>query len=436
MGQSHKKCDKSFDLLCLEKSTLKVAYILGAFPVLSETFILNEIIELKKLGLDIVIFSYLKVNEDFVHKDAMELGRDTIYLTGSKFKKAYSYLFTHLYLLITDPFRYLKALWFAYNKGLVFRVFKGSAFYALAFKKLNVRHIHAHFAGANSEVAMLASMLSGIPYSFTAHAHDIYLDLRLTKQQIEFAEFVVTVCEYNKRLIKERYPGINGDKIQIIPCGVNVRKPAISMFDDNRVKRSFVILSIGRLVEIKGIKYLLEACSILGKMGISGFVCKIVGDGPLKDDLKGLSLRLGLTDVVRFLGPLPSDKVSSLLEEADLFVLPSVISKDGNMDSMPVVLKEAMASGKPVISTYVSGIPELVKHGAGILVPPNDSKALAEAIEEIYSMDLEARKRMGQKGREIVEREFDIEKECRKLMDLFVKSFDEIDGSAFKSSPV
>lgn len=411
---------------------VKVAYWLPIFPALSETFILNEILELRRQGLDIAIFSSSKPNEGVVHREAEGLARETYFFSDfrklSKLKKVWVYLYVHFCFLISAPFRYFKTLWFAYTVGkfkYIFFGFRVAAYYAFVFKKSNVSHIHVHFADDCCERAMLASMLSGIPYSFTIHAHDVFIKYRLIDEKIKFARFVIAISAYNKKFVKERSRIANENKIHVIHCGVDLKKMAIFRSNGRSEKRPFVIFSVGRLVETKGFEYLLEACGILFKKGISDFICKIVGDGLLKRRLEDLSVSLGVAGIVQFLGPLPSDIVFTLLKEADVAVLPSITGKDGNMDGIPVYLMEAMAFEKPVISTYISGIPELAKDGAGILVKPGDSKTLAAAIEDIYYMDAEARRRMGKRGYEIVEREFNIEKEVKKIKDLFVSSIME-----------
>lgn len=408
------------------KKSLKVAYLLDIFPALSETFIINEIIELRRQGLDVAIFSLAKPKEDIIHEEAKELAKETFYaknlLSPGKFRKALTYLYAHLYFLVVNPFRYLREFWFAFTHGV--KVFKPAAYYALVLRKLGIGHIHAHFAATASEYAMTISGISGIPYSFTPHAYDIFMKPRLVKEKVAFADFVVSKTEYNKRFLEENYPGINGDKIHVVHYGMDLERFTPVRYDV-RGQLPFTILSVARLVEKKGHKYLLEACHILTKKGVSNFVCKIIGDGPLKRDLEGLALSFGLSENVEFIGALPSDKVLSILEGSDLFVLPCVVARDGDMDGMPNALIEAMALGKPVVSTYVSGIPELIKNGCGILVPPEDSQALARALEEIFLMTPESRAAMGQKGYQIVEREFNLSKEVKKIRNLFITSVQE-----------
>lgn len=408
---------------------LKIAYLLETFPLLSETFVLHEILELKKQGLDIAIFSLFKPTENVIHEEARELAKETRYLASFRplrelLKKVCLYLYAHFYFIVHNPLKYVNTFWFIYKVGKrkVFLRFGAAPYCAFMFRHLKVDHIHAHFAHIASEYAMLASMLSGIPYSFTIHAYDIFQKFRLIEEKIQNAKFAIAISDYNKKFIKGRCPSVNENKIYVVHCGATIQNTATSRAHEENRRGNFLILSVGRLVEKKGFKYLLDACNSLAEKNISNFLCKIVGHGPLKRELEELSQNLGSGEKIQFLGPLPSDKVFSLLQEADLAALPCTVGNDGDMDGIPVYLMEAMALEKPVISTHISGIPELVKDGAGILVPPRDSEALAEAIERIYHMDLNARLKMGQKGRGIVEKEFNIEKESMKIKDLFVSS--------------
>ncbi|HWP93493.1 MAG TPA: glycosyltransferase [Thermodesulfobacteriota bacterium] len=411
-----------------ELNRLKVVYLLDLFPALSETFILNEVIELTKQGVDVSVFALSKPTEEIVHPEAEELANKTYYLDGlkklSRFRKVCFFLYVHIYFLVTSPLKYLKACSFAYSIGsfkYLLTRFRNSIYYAYQLRGSEKSHMHVHFASTASEYAMLISILSGIPYSFTVHAYDIFQRFSLMREKIKTAKFVVAVSLYNKNYIKKRCPGIDENKIHVVHCGVDLQKLAnqgsvIAGGGD----RPFAILSVGRLIEKKGHIYLLDACRTIVNRGISDFICQIVGDGPLGKELEGRILKLDLSDKVHLTGSLPSERVLQLIGEADLFILPCVVARDGDMDGIPVSLMEAMALGKPVISTHISGIPELVKDSAGILVPPADPEALADAIEEIYQMDPQKRNELGMKGREIIESEFNIKKEVEKLKTLFI----------------
>lgn len=220
---------------------LRVAYFLKEFPLLSETFVLNEIIELKRQGLDIVIFSLRKPNESVIHEEAEELARKTHYIESlvklSKFKKAYTYLYSHLCFLVSNPLRYLRAIWFACTRADL-KAFRFAGYCALVLRKFKIDHIHTHFAVDASEFAMMISMISGIPYSFTPHAYDIYINPKLIKEKINFAEFVITKTEYNKEFLKAKYPGIDVNKIHVLHYGIDV--PKFSPRNIIRVENSFL----------------------------------------------------------------------------------------------------------------------------------------------------------------------------------------------------
>ncbi len=411
-----------------ELNQLKVVYFLDLFPALSETFILNEIIELTKQGVDVSVFALSKPTEEIVHLEVKELTNNTYYLDGlkklSRFSKGCFFLYVHIYFIVASPLKYLKACSFAYSIGsfkYLLTRFNKSVYYAYRLRNSKASHIHAHFASTASEYAMLVSILSGIPYSFTVHAYDIFQRFSLIGEKIKIAKFVVAVSLYNKNYIKNRCPGIDENKIHIIHCGVDLEKlnEQRTLYSSG-VDRPFTILSVGRLIEKKGHRHLLDACWEIYSRGITDFVCEIIGDGPLEKELEEQILKLGLSDKVCLTGSLPSDGVLQAVKEADLFILPCVVAKDGDMDGIPVSLMEAMALGKPVISTHISGIPELVRDGCGILIPAGDYSALADAIEEVYRMDRQKRNELGEKGREIIESEFNIKKEVEKLRALFV----------------
>lgn len=404
-----------------DKSTRKVAYLLGVFPLLSETFILNEILELKRQGINVIIFSMGKPKDSIIHPEAAELARETHYVNErSKLKKVLDLLFAHGYFFLKNPVHYLRVLWFACGiDKQAFSVFLRAFYVSLVLKRSKVESIHTHFASSTAEYAMLISKIIKIPYSLTPHAADIFKKPRLIKEKVNFAEFVISKTEYNKGFLKEKYPEIDEDKIRVVHYGVDLERFAPSECNVSG-KQLFTIVSVARLVEKKGHRYLLEACNFLVRRGRSDFICKIIGDGPLRRELEELAYRFGLSDNVQFMGAFSSDKVLRTIKESDLFVLPCIVAKDGDKDGMPNVLIEAMAVEKPVVSTYVSGIPELIKDGSGILVPPEDSEALAQAIEEIYYLSPEERKNRGRKGREIVVKEFDLKKNVSEIKNLFL----------------
>ena len=399
----------------------RIAYILGMFPVYSETFILREILELKRKGFKVLVMARMNTQKhqlisEVIHAEAEKLMKEVYYFPelGTEMSRIQKALF-HLYFLLFNPIRYLKTFFFSYRTDKeTFWFFKNMVFYAMKLKRERVEHIHAHFAVDSCKFAMLISMLSGIPYSFTVHAHDIFLpeysDLMVEK--FNHSKFVVCISEYNKEYVLKHYPGINPEKTRIIHCGLDL---GTFIPRDKGRNKVFTIISVGRLVEHKGFKYLIHACKILKERKGFDFVCHIIGGGKQRQELEEVIQKFNLIDVVHLLGAMEQTAILKALNEADLFVLPCIIEKTGNRDGIPVVLMEAMAMKTPVVSTRVSGIPEVVKDGAGILVEPEDVNGLVMAIDKVFNLSEQERQDMGKKGRTIIEKEFDLTKEVQKL---------------------
>ncbi len=387
----------------------KVAYLLDVFPQLSETFILNEIVQLMNNGVKVAIFSRKKPREKIHHAKAEELMKQTRYLSEndvSRLKK----IWLHLYFFITSPIRYLKTFLFSYRNSSFWH-FKQSVIYAKEIKSLGAQHIHSHYAASTAtEYAMLVSMLSGIPYTFTAHGwYDIFTyppsDFNL---RAERAKAVVTVSNFNRNYILKRF-NIPSEKVYSIHCGID-----ISFFNNLRhiEKDEKLILSVARLHPVKGLDYLVKACDILKNKGLS-FKCVIVGEGSEKENLRKLILQRELKSYVELAGAKVQDEILKYYHKARIFVLPSVT------EGLPVTLMEAMACKIPVVATKICGIPELVEDGVnGFLVPPKDPQRLADAIEVLLK-DSELCRRFGEEGRRKVEREFNLEKQVKKLIELW-----------------
>jgi glycosyltransferase involved in cell wall biosynthesis len=255
-----------------------------------------------------------------------------------------------------------------------------------------------------------------LPFSFTAHAYDIFVSPQYLDQKLKEAKFAITVSEYNKRYLIDKYGSSCEKKIHIIRPVVDIRR-FTPRPPRGGCQHQLNILSVGRLVEKKGYVFLVEACHILRQRGVD-FVCRIAGEGRDRPLLEDAIKRYGLEACVHLLGNLPHEEIQPLLEQATMFVLPCVVARDGDRDAMPQVLAEAMAREVPVISTTAVGIGELVRDEAGFLVPPRDAQALADAIGRLWSVDEKAREAMGKKGRQIVELEFDPQRAVMKLLSL------------------
>lgn len=282
--------------------------------------------------------------------------------------------------------------------------------------------LHAHWGTHSALLAHILSMLTGVPYSITLHAHDLHVDQTMLAEKLRGAHDVVTISEHNAHLIRRDYPEV-AERTTIVRCGVDTaalasraagRSGAQAFHGGDR------IVTVAGLREFKGHRYLLDALELLRGRG-RDVACHLVGDGPLRDEL--MAAAAGNKAVV-FHGAVDVDAALDLVRSSTLFVMPSIMLPDGRRDGIPVALIEAMALGVPVISTTVSGIPELVRNGdTGVLVPPRDAPALADAIESLLD-DPDRREALARSGQRYVEREFDIVDSGRAMAELFRGSAD------------
>ncbi len=261
-------------------------------------------------------------------------------------------------------------------------------------------HLHAPWADGPATAAWVASHFSGLPFSFAAHAHDIYPPDGALNDKLQAAAWVHTVSRANRDYLAGLCPPAAA-RILTIPVGVSL--PDSTPMPPERPPGPVRLLSVGRLVDKKGYPVLLEACHLLKAQGLALHLT-LAGDGPRRRALQRQARTLGLE--VTFLGYVPPQEVLRLYPQADLFVLPCQVDSRGDRDATPSVLKEALVHGVPVVSTAVSGVPELVRPGeTGWLVPPGDPAALAAAIREALADPPEARRR-ALAGRELVAREY------------------------------
>ena len=281
------------------------------------------------------------------------------------------------------------------------------------------RLIHAHFASGPALSALTASADTGIPFGFTAHAYDIYkepIDWELMKEKCRAASFVRCISQFNKNhLIKKT--GVDEERFVVIPCGVDIERFRPDEEKDKQPRREKIILTAGGLVPPKGIPRLLEA---MADPRLKRIGCRllIAGDGPERVGLERQAARLDID--VAFLGGVDNESMPRLYRKADLFVIPCVTASDGHHDGIPVALMEAMASGTPVVSSDISGIPELIQNDvSGLLTPEDSIEPLVEAILRALT-DKNLSARLARAGRERVRDRFDIRDVARRLHDLFL----------------
>jgi colanic acid/amylovoran biosynthesis glycosyltransferase len=267
-----------------------------------------------------------------------------------------------------------------------------------------VTHVHCHFATHAALAGFVIHRLAGIPYSFTAQGSDLHVDRRMLCTKVAEAEFVVAISNYNKDVIVQECGHACREKIRVIHSGIDT-----SFFRPRKNGRSsgpLRILCVGTLHEVKGQTYLIEACRLLAEAG-ADVVCELVGDGPDRDALTRQIEEAALSERVTLAGPRTRGEVAEALGAADVLVAPSVPTKAGKREGIPIVLMEALACGLPVVASAISGIPELVEHErTGLLVPPRDAAAVAEALRRLHDDDGLSR-RLGAAGREKVVREYD-----------------------------
>jgi glycosyltransferase involved in cell wall biosynthesis len=280
-----------------------------------------------------------------------------------------------------------------------------------------VQLVHTHFAWLSAAAAMVASRLLDLPFTVTAHACDIYSPENDLLCMIAGAtDRLVTISEYNKRVIGEMCTRITKKHIVVIHCGIDL--DLFQPVSEPPENTAFRILSVGSLVEKKGHEYLIRACRALKDRGLD-FHCTIVGRGARRAALERLIADLRVTDVVTLAGAQKQPWVYDALRGSDVFVLACVVAENGDRDGIPVSMMESLAMGLPVVSTRVSGIPELVRDGEnGLLVSEKDAAALAAALGQLMEDDA-LRRQLAARGRELVEREFNIRENARRMVDLF-----------------
>ena len=391
---------------------------MSRFPLISETFILSEILELERLGFRVEIFSLIRERPSVAHPQARRLAQRVHHETPFSRRG----LAAQLYWLHRAPRAYLRAwgraLWGNRRSprflARALFVVPQAAAYARCMQALGVRHLHAHYATHPALAAYTVSKLTGIPYSFTAHAHDIYVERPMLAEKIGLACFVVTISDYNRSLLEKLYGSRAARKTFVVRSGVDP-----DLFRPGSMPRSdrATILCVASLQDYKGHPYLIEACARLKQDG-RDFRCLLVGDGELRELIAQHVHALGLDSEVTLAGAQPRERISELMQQSDLFVLPSVVIETGKKEGLPVVLIEALASGLPVVATAISGIPELVRHGqTGLLVPQRNSTALAGAIAQLLD-DPELGDRLARAGRKHVAEHYDIRKNVRALAEL------------------
>ena len=402
----------------------KIAYIMSRFPHLPETFILREMNQMQALGWDVALYPLILQDQPVVHPEAQDWVARAHQLP---FLSA-AVLAANLRTLVRQPVRYL-GLWAkavrhnVKSPNLLVRalaLLPKAVYAAEQMTAENIRHIHAHYATHPAFVAWAIHQLTGISYSITVHAHDIFVRTAMLGTKLQEAEFVVAISEFNREYLAQKLGDWVREKIHIVHCGIIPETYAAQTRRWVAGER-LELLNIGSLQPYKGQKYLVEACALLKAQGIP-FRCRIIGGSTeVKGDLEARIAQHGLQEHVFLLGGKTQQEVAELLAEAHCYVQPSIITPAGKMEGIPVALMEAMAAELPAVATAISGVPELVRpQETGYLVPAEDVTALADTLAHIYHHPEEAAQ-LAKNGRALVLTEFELRANVEQLSQLFTR---------------
>ncbi len=395
----------------------KLAYLTGEYPRASDTFIQREIAALRDLGHEVMTCSIRTTGPEHLVGPEQRAEHARTFKVLDACRAPLRLLRAHARWM-RQPARYLRALALAWRTAP--RGLKGRAYNLIYFAEAGVladhiaaqgvQHLHNHIAKASCSVAMLASELSGIPYSFTIHGPDIFFEPHHWRidEKTRRASFVACISAFCRAQLMCFAGREDWDKLEIIHCGIEPARYAPSSHGGQS------LLFTGRLAGVKGVPVLLRALAVLAPRH-PDLRLRLIGDGPERTALETLATELGLAERCEFLGYRSQSEVAEALTTADIFVLPSFA------EGVPVVLMEAMAAQLPVVTTCIAGVPELVEHGtSGLLVPPGEVDALAEALDTLLT-DPDKRRAMGAAGRAKVAVDFDIGTEATKLSALFTR---------------
>ena len=391
----------------------EIAYLFERFPSFGQTFCYREVAELERQGTKVHVYSIRRpVDEPKQDWDQELVGR-VHYLPEE------SALVREVDRALRDGKTSAAAREAIEKWGRqpdFLRLYQ-AVYVGMRLRQDGLKRLHAHFAGMAARTAFWLDQFFGIPYSFTAHANDIFAprDFAISLAKlVEGAAAVVTVSNYSAGLLAERFPESAG-KIHRVYNGIDPSRFHPADFGSGVP----AIVSIGRLIEKKGFADLIEACRLLKPRG-RPFACEIIGEGPLEATLRAQIAEAGLESCVKLAGPLAQSEIVSQLAFATIFVLPCTREADGGMDNLPTVIMEAMAARLPVISTPLGGIPEMIEHEInGELVPEHDPAAICAAMERLIADPARARK-FGDRGQEMVREKFSIEANVRKLRTLLL----------------
>ena len=402
---------------------MKIAYIMSRFPHLPETFILREMNILDQKGVDIQLYPLIFQETSHIHKAAehwMNIVHKTPYFS-LRFLKSF------FYFLTKKPLRNSKLLFKTVSQSITnptyllkcILLFPKAVFLAQHFQEQKIDHIHVHYATFPAFVAWVISELTDITYSVTVHAHDIYVHQTMLKQKLSKASRIIAISDFNKKFLIEKVSPNLAEKIKVIHCGIqfDAYQHEDTAYDSNE---TFNLMSIGSLQPYKGQIYLIKACQQLAEEGIE-INCSIIGGGELFDSLSDY-IKENKIENVKLLGPKTENEIAELFKQNHCYVQPSIITKTGKMEGIPVSIMEAMAAKTAVIATNISGIPEIViQNKTGYIVPEKEYISLKSQISYIINKYKQVNK-ITDAALEHVKENFNLETNSQDLL----KEFTEI----------
>jgi colanic acid/amylovoran biosynthesis glycosyltransferase len=432
-----------------QPSRLRVAYVMSRFPKLTETFVLNEILAVERQGVTVDIYPLLRERPGVLQPGAAELVARAHYtpfmsraILGSQIWALRRGTRSYLGALVTA----LRETWGS-PRFLVgaLAYFPKAVHLARLISDAGAGHVHCHFANHPALVGFVIGRLTGLPWSFTAHGSDLHIDKHMLCRKTSEASFVVAISRSNRDVILAECRTQAENQVEVIHCGIdtNLFRPAgaqpagaqPAVADPGAHPRSLRLVSVGTLHEVKGQRYLIEACARLRDEGVD-VTCQIVGDGPDESRLAARIRELRLEDRVRLAGRLTRDAVIEILQLSDVLVAPSVPSREGRLEGLPVVIMEAMGCGLPVVASRLSGIPELViDDRTGYLVEPRDVAGIAAALLRLAD-DPRLRWRLGAEARAEVERDFEVNECARRLIARMTTSRPALASGSLPAEPV
>ncbi|MDO8412260.1 MAG: glycosyltransferase family 4 protein [Gallionellaceae bacterium] len=393
----------------------RIAYVINQYPKVSHTFIRREILALERQGFNILRIALRGWDTELVDEEDQRERMHTRYvLQGNTLTLLWAVLRT----LLTAPMRFLPALILAIRMG------RGAvrpwpyhlAYFAEAcrilpwLKSFGATHVHAHFSTNSTEVVMLAHALGGPPYSFTMHHGQVELQFGGLREKVHRAAFVVAISSFGRSQLYRRLEYVCWPKIKLIHCGL---EPEFHAVEPTLAVATPHLICVGRFSREKGQLLLVEAAKRLAEKGIK-FDLVLAGDGEMRTEIENLIARYKLTGHIRITGWISSNQVRAEILAARGLVLPSFT------EGLPVVIMEAMALRRPVLATYVGGIPELVKAGEhGWLFPAGSIDDLATAMEDCLSASPDVLKKMGDAAYLRVMEQHSIDREAARLAALF-----------------